>query len=79
MSAFGGIADVRFGQKPISDSPLTARSGHSDEDQLRSGSARIDVMRVSDLSFDHRRRKESLATMRALSSQNHDDVVKPQP
>ncbi len=59
--------------------PLWVVSGHSDEDQLRSGSARIDVMRVFDLFFDHGRRKGSLATMRALSSQNHDDVVKPQP
>jgi hypothetical protein len=28
MAAFGGEADVRFGQKPIFDSPLTANSGH---------------------------------------------------
>ncbi len=29
MSASGGKADVRFEQKPIFDSPLTARSGRS--------------------------------------------------
>ncbi len=28
MTAFGCIADVRFEQKPIFDSPVSARSGH---------------------------------------------------